>query len=94
MHEHALMQDVMSKIEAVATDDGATRVTKVSVRLGALSHFTPAHFREHFIDASKGTVAEGADVEALLDDDIGAEYARDVVLASVEVEGPPAEKAT
>lgn len=93
MHEHALMRDVMSKIDEVAAGDGATRVTKVSVHLGALSHFTPDHFREHFTDVSRGTVAEGADVEALLDDDITAEHARDVVLVSVEVEAPPSDVA-
>ena len=45
---------------------GRSRVTRIRVRLGALSHFTPAHFREHFEDASRGTLAEGAEVEAEL----------------------------
>ena len=58
------------------------------MRLGALSHFTPEHFREHFEDASRGTLAEGAEVEAVLDGDIADARARDVVLESVEVEMP------
>jgi Zn finger protein HypA/HybF involved in hydrogenase expression len=33
-------------------------VTRISVRLGVLSHFTPQHVREHFEDASRGTIAE------------------------------------
>ena len=41
MHERALMDDVMRKIDAVARANGAVRVTRVTVRLGALSHFTP-----------------------------------------------------
>ena len=86
MHEHALMRDVMRKIEEVAADQGADRVTQVSVRLGALSHFTPEHFREHFVDASEGTIAEGATVDAVVDIDVAADRARDVVIESVEVE--------
>lgn len=86
MHEHALMADVMRKIDEVAQTDGAARVTRIAVRLGALSHFTPDHFREHFVDASRGTIAEAAVVDAVLDDDIADPRARDVVLESVEVE--------
>jgi hydrogenase maturation protease len=86
MHERALMRDVMTKIEEVAQAGGAVRVTRVGVRLGALSHFTPAHFRERFDDAAIGTIAQGAEVDAVLDEDIGGPRARDVVLESVEVE--------
>ena len=86
MHERALMTDLMREIEAVAAADGATRVTRVSVRLGALSHFTPEHFREHFVEASHGTLAEGADVEAVLADDLDDPRAAGVVLESIEVE--------
>lgn len=88
MHERALMRDVMRKIEETARAEGATRVTRVAVRLGALSHFTPEHFREHFVDASRGTLAEGAAVDAVVEDDITASDAREVVLESVEVEAP------
>jgi hydrogenase nickel incorporation protein HypA/HybF len=86
MHERALMRDVVARIEQLARSEGATRVIKVRVRLGALSHFTPGHFREHFEDAARGTVAEGATVDAELDGDIHDRRARDVMLESVEVE--------
>jgi hydrogenase nickel incorporation protein HypA/HybF len=86
MHERALMQDLMREIEAVAHANGAARVTKIEVRLGALSHFTPEHFREHFVDASRGTVAEGADVAATLATSIDGPKAVGVVLESVDVE--------
>ena len=88
MHERALLRDVLRKIEEVARAGGATRVTRVSVRLGALSHLTPEHFAEHFDDASRGTIAEGAVVDALLDGDISDAHAGDIVLDSVEVEVP------
>jgi hydrogenase nickel incorporation protein HypA/HybF len=92
MHERALMNDLMREIAAVARADGATRVMRVSVRLGALSHFTPEHFREHFVDASRGTLAEGAAVDAVLEDDIDDPRAAGVVLESVEVDVPDREE--
>jgi hydrogenase nickel incorporation protein HypA/HybF len=86
MHEHALMQDVLRRVGDVARAEGAARVTGIRVRLGALSHFTPDHFREHFADASRGTLAEGASVEAFVAADLSDPRAADVVLESVEVE--------
>jgi hydrogenase nickel incorporation protein HypA/HybF len=86
VHERALMTDVMRRIEEVAAGEQAGRVVRVGVRLGALSHFTPEHFREHFVDAARGTIAEGATVDAVVDDDIRGMRARDVVLETVEVE--------
>jgi hydrogenase nickel incorporation protein HypA/HybF len=86
MHERALMLDVMSRIEEVARGEGASRVIRVDVKLGALSHFTPDHFREHFEDAARGTVAEGAQVVATLEADVSQDGAAGVVIESVEVE--------
>ena len=86
MHERALMDDLMRKIETVAHENGGVRVTRITVKLGALSHFTPEHFREHFADASRGTLAEGAEVDAVLENDVHASNAADVVLESIEVE--------
>ena len=86
MHEQALMRDLMQKITAEAETEGATRVTRISVRLGALSHLTEAHFREHFEEASRGTVAEGAAVDAKLATDPTEPDAQGVVLESIEVE--------
>ena len=86
MHEQALMKDLMRKIESQARTEGALRVTRIRVRLGALSHLTPAHFREHFADASRGTLAEGADVETELRTDPTEAEAQGVVLESIDVE--------
>lgn len=86
MHEHALMNDLMRKIEAEAVASGGGRVTRISVKLGALSHFTPEHFREHFEDASRGTSAEGATVEAEVRTDPTEPEAQGVVLKSIDVE--------
>jgi hydrogenase nickel incorporation protein HypA/HybF len=88
MHEQALMRDLMARVLAIAESEGASAVTKVSVRLGGLSHFTPEHFREHFRDSSRGTIAEGALVEAVVEESTTDPNAQGVVLESVELEEP------
>ena len=40
MHERALMDDLVRKVVAVAEAEGASSVSRIRVRLGALSHFT------------------------------------------------------
>jgi hydrogenase nickel incorporation protein HypA/HybF len=86
MHEKHLTEDLVRKLEALAAEEGGSHVTRIRVRLGALSHFTPEHFREHFDDAAAGTVAEGAEVQAELDTDPTAPGAQGVVLETVEFE--------
>jgi hydrogenase nickel incorporation protein HypA/HybF len=86
VHEKALMNDLIRKLEAEARSEGARRVTRIRVRLGALSHFTEEHFREHFEDAARGTVADGAEVEAELRTDPTEPEAQGVVLESIDVE--------
>lgn len=85
MHERALMDDLVRKVLAVAEAEGATSVARIRVRLGALSHFTPEHFAEHWVDATRGTLAEGSEVDAALDEDPASEAAQGVVLVSVDV---------
>jgi hydrogenase nickel incorporation protein HypA/HybF len=86
MHEAHLMHDLMRRIDAVAQENGAVRVAGVRVWLGALSHFTPAHFEEHFRDASAGTLAEGARVACETSDDPRHPDAQGVRLLSIEVD--------
>jgi hydrogenase nickel incorporation protein HypA/HybF len=86
VHEKAVMDDLMRTIDAKARAEGATRVTRIRVRLGVLSHFTPGHFREHFADASRGTLAEGAEVVAELRGEPTDAEAQGVVLESIDVE--------
>jgi hydrogenase nickel incorporation protein HypA/HybF len=85
VHEHALMQDIVRKLEAVSEAEGGGRVVRVGVRLGALSHFTEPHFLEHFADATRGTCADGAAVEAVVETDTTAPHAQGVLVETVEV---------
>jgi hydrogenase nickel incorporation protein HypA/HybF len=85
MHERALLADLVREIESVAAREGTAKVVAVKVRVGPMSHMTPEHFVEHFVDATRGTVAEGArcDVEEIDEHD---PLAQDIVLDSVELD--------
>jgi hydrogenase nickel incorporation protein HypA/HybF len=85
MHEFSLMADLLRKIEQVAADNGASRVVKVRVWLGALSHITPEHFREHFEDGVRGTLADGAELEVETSDDESHPEAQQILLKSLDV---------
>jgi hydrogenase nickel incorporation protein HypA/HybF len=87
VHEQALIEALLRQIEDLATAEQASKVTGLRVWCGALSHFTPEHFREHFERAAAGTVAEGADVEIELSDDVTHSDAAGLRLESIEVEG-------
>jgi hydrogenase nickel incorporation protein HypA/HybF len=80
------MRGLMSKLEFLAREQHATRVKRVRVWLGALSHFSAEHFREHFEHASQGTLAENALIDIELSTDIADPRAQDVVLESFDVE--------
>jgi hydrogenase nickel incorporation protein HypA/HybF len=86
VHEASLMTNLMRRLGDVARAEGATRIVGVSVWLGALSHFSAAHFEEHFIEAARGTLAEGAALDITLSDDVDDARAADVVLLDVDVE--------
>ena len=85
MHEASLLKGLIRKIEQVAEESRAQKVTQVKVSLGALSHFSEEHFREHFEISSKGTVAEGARLCITLMTDPQAPDAQGVLLETVEV---------
>ena len=86
MHEFSLIADLLKKIEAIVHQQDATKVTGVKVRLGALSHISADHFREHFRNETRGSVAESAILEVKVVEDIHDPHAQDILLESVEVE--------
>lgn len=86
MHEASLMNSLMAKIMDVADKEGAKRITAVEVWLGALSHMTPGHFREHFDVAAKGSIAEGAKLITKVSEDIDDPNAETILLKSIETE--------
>jgi hydrogenase nickel incorporation protein HypA/HybF len=86
VHEQSLIEALMRQIEEIAATDDASKVVALHVWCGALSQFTPDHFREHFERASADTVAEGAEVTVEMSDDLTHPDAAGVRLQGVEVE--------
>jgi hydrogenase nickel incorporation protein HypA/HybF len=80
------MRGLMTKLESLAREQHAGRVRGVRVWLGALSHFSAEHFREHFQEASRGTIAEDATLEIEVSADPGDPRAQDVILESIDLE--------
>jgi hydrogenase nickel incorporation protein HypA/HybF len=86
MHEAHLIADLMRRIDRVADETSARRITGVRVWLGALSHLSADHFTEHFVRAAAGTKAQGARLDITVCDDMNHADAQGIVLKSVEVE--------
>ena len=86
MHEFSLITDLMRKITAIASEQGAGRISGVKVKLGALAHISGEHFREHFEQAALGTLAEGARLDIDVSTDERDPHAQDILLQSVDLE--------
>ncbi len=87
MHEFTLMADILRQIDAVAEEHGADKVLKVKIKLGALSHISAEHFREHFESGARGTAAEGAVLEVEELTDVKDARAQSIILDTVELPG-------
>jgi hydrogenase nickel incorporation protein HypA/HybF len=86
MHEMSLMRDLLRKIDTLAAEQNAQRVTAVGVRIGALAHISAEHFREHFIDGTRGSIADNARLDIDMNDDTADPLAQSIVLTHIEVE--------
>lgn len=86
-HEFSLMANLLQKIEDAARQDSPdSRVVGVQVRLGALANISADHFREHFEEAVRGTMAEGAALTIVESTELTDPHAQDIMLESVDVE--------
>lgn len=86
MHEQSLMTDLMRKVHAIGQEAQAKSVVRVKVKLGAIAHISADHFREHFILAAKGSLAEKAQLDIEVSTDLSDPHAQEILLDSVEVE--------
>lgn len=86
MHETGIVRDLVARLLEASRQAGAERVSGVSVWLGALSQFSPEHFREHFDDEARGTPAEGAALHIVASEDVSDPNAQHVVLQSVDLD--------
>jgi hydrogenase nickel incorporation protein HypA/HybF len=86
MHELSLVASLCARAEAAARAEGVERVVGLSIRLGALSHLSPDHLRDHLARFSIGSMLEGAAVAVSVDTDPASPTAQDIELLTVEVE--------
>jgi hydrogenase nickel incorporation protein HypA/HybF len=62
MHEMSLMQSALNIAFALARDSQASRIKRMSLRVGDLSGVVPEALRMAFQASTPGTAAEGADL--------------------------------
>jgi hydrogenase nickel incorporation protein HypA/HybF len=86
MHETAIVRDVVRHMVDLAHTSGARRIAGAKIWLGALSHFSAEHWREHFALEARNTLAAGADLKIEVSDDPKHPHAQQVRLESVELE--------
>jgi hydrogenase nickel incorporation protein HypA/HybF len=85
MHEKYVIDNLMKKVLEIAEKERAKKVVRVSVTLGALSHMSHDHFKEHFDIAAKGTIAQDAEIDSEESKDEKDPNAMTVVLKSIDV---------
>lgn len=81
MHEHSLLRALMTQISETARNNGGGRVKVVRLKLGPLAHIEPDHLREHFVEAARGTCADGARLEITTTDAL-----HEITLESLDLE--------
>lgn len=86
MHESGIVKDLVRRLEAAAHEQGARRIVAANVWLGALSQFSDEHFREHFAEEARGTMAAGARLLIEVSTDPFHPHAQQVMVQSVDLE--------
>ena len=86
MHETALVRDLVRRINHLAQGMNARRVTGAKIWLGAFSHLSAEHFREHFTVEARDTPAAGAVLDIKVSDDPDDPLAQHVRLESVDID--------
>jgi hydrogenase nickel incorporation protein HypA/HybF len=86
MHEQSLMADLMSKINNISQQQYPKNIVRIKVKLGALAHISSDHFKEHFVQAAKGTSVQNAQLDIEVLTDINDPHAQEILLDSVDVE--------
>ena len=86
MHEQSVLADLIRKVEDIARAERAVRVRSVTVKLGVLCHLSAAHLREHFRQATVGTILAEARLEVEELHGVTDPNALDVILDRVIVD--------
>jgi hydrogenase nickel incorporation protein HypA/HybF len=85
MHEEAVLQDLVAKVDEIARGLPGGRVRRVRLWIGALSHVPGGQLKARWAQAAAGTAGEFAEVEVVESPDPEDARAQQVVLVSVDV---------
>jgi len=85
MHESVLFRDLREALIRTAAGEGADRITRASVWIGALSHVNPPMLREEWPEIVAGTPAEGSELRIETSSDLDDPRAASIVLLTVTV---------
>jgi len=80
MHEHHLVEAILEDILRRVEEEGASRVTRITMRLGGLTELDEETIRHLFADRARGTPCEGAGIVFERSD------RRELTLVSIDVE--------
>jgi len=86
MHEHSLIKNLIEKAKDITLKQGGGKILSLKIKLGALSHISETHFREHFNNETPGTVLDGAILNVEEQRDTSDPLAQEIILESVEFE--------
>ncbi|MBI4387736.1 MAG: hydrogenase maturation nickel metallochaperone HypA [Candidatus Omnitrophica bacterium] len=86
MHEFSLIGNLVKKLNLIESEQRGRKIVGIKVLLGALSHISQEHFREHFEHAKKGMPFENASLEVEVSTDEKDPHASDIILKSVDLE--------
>ncbi len=81
MTDKTFIRDFIHQIEVAGRQQGAKRITTVNVKLGSGCKIDANYLTFHFLLASQGTMAEGAQLNIHASPD-----GHDLILESLEVE--------
>jgi hydrogenase nickel incorporation protein HypA/HybF len=63
MHEMHLLKDLLADVLKAGEENDAKKITKVYITMGEYTEINPEILTFFFAEHSKGTIAEGAEVE-------------------------------
>lgn len=84
MHEHSLLNALLRQIQQLSFEQLPLKPERITVQLGALSHISAEHFREHFEQAIAGGPFAALQLDIETSHDIHADNAQDIVLKSID----------
>ena len=86
MHEHSYVNHLVQRIDIFMRENAATRITGITVRLGAMSLFSPEHLQEHLARAMQDRLSEGADIRIVIDGDPETSDISEAVIEAIDFE--------